>query len=230
MTAKQALKDTLATAAYTSQQKEAFVNFLYEVIPEALGGTIDDDGTITISFPGLGTAAFEDIGTSGVNVPLLSTANTFGAEQAIASAALRVLDADSTGTDARLRITTSAAANVSNEAGLEIGAMTDVQLRTAALVMAKFTDVTDATRSSSVTFTVLGSGAGVTPLVLSSNGAAVTGRVSISSTAGDVASPANGDIWYNSTSGKFRAREAGSSVDMIGGGSGSAMAYIALGF
>lgn len=35
---------------------------------------------------GLGTAALEDIGTSGANVPLLSTANTFSAAQEIANA------------------------------------------------------------------------------------------------------------------------------------------------
>ena len=34
--------------------------------------------------------------------------------------------------------------------------------------------------------------------------------------AGDPGSPANGDLWYNSTTGKFRAREAGAAVDVIG--------------
>ncbi len=34
--------------------------------------------------------------------------------------------------------------------------------------------------------------------------------------AGDPASPADGDIWYNSTTAKFRARQAGVSVDVLG--------------
>lgn len=33
--------------------------------------------------------------------------------------------------------------------------------------------------------------------------------------AGDISSPSNGDIWYNSTTGKFRARQGGSTVDLI---------------
>jgi hypothetical protein len=38
--------------------------------------------------------------------------------------------------------------------------------------------------------------------------------------AGDPASPTNGQLWYNSTTGKFRGRQAGTSVDMVGGGGG----------
>ena len=38
--------------------------------------------------------------------------------------------------------------------------------------------------------------------------------------AGDLASPQDGDLWYNSTTARFRARQAGTSVDLIGGGGG----------
>jgi hypothetical protein len=38
--------------------------------------------------------------------------------------------------------------------------------------------------------------------------------------AGDLAAPADGDLWYNSTSGKFRGRQAGSTVDLVGAGGG----------
>lgn len=34
----------------------------------------------------------------------------------------------------------------------------------------------------------------------------------------DPVSPTDGDVWYNSVLGKFRGREAGASVDLIGGG------------
>ena len=38
--------------------------------------------------------------------------------------------------------------------------------------------------------------------------------------AGDLASPQDGDLWYNSTTARFRARQASTSVDLIGGGGG----------
>ena len=38
--------------------------------------------------------------------------------------------------------------------------------------------------------------------------------------AGDLASPQDGDLWYNSTTARFRARQGGTSVDLIGGGGG----------
>ncbi len=40
-------------------------------------------------------------------------------------------------------------------------------------------------------------------------------------TAGDVASPSNGTVWYNNTTGKFRAQEGGAVKDLIGAGGGS---------
>lgn len=46
----------------------------------------------------------------------------------------------------------------------------------------------------------------------------VTPGLNFGSNAGDPITPSNGDVWYNSTSNKFRARENGVSVDMIVGG------------
>ena len=44
--------------------------------------------------------------------------------------------------------------------------------------------------------------------------------------AGDPGAVADGDLWYNSSTGKFRGRQAGASVDLIGGsGAGPAAAY-----
>lgn len=40
--------------------------------------------------------------------------------------------------------------------------------------------------------------------------------------AGDPGAVADGDLWYNSSTGKFRGRQAGSSVDLIGGGGSGA--------
>lgn len=38
--------------------------------------------------------------------------------------------------------------------------------------------------------------------------------------AGDPATPADGQLWYNSTNGKFRGRQAGASVDIVSSGGG----------
>ncbi len=51
----------------------------------------------------------------------------------------------------------------------------------------------------------------------------VTGRTKVqkglrlSPAAGDLASPVDGEVWYDSTQAKFRARQNGASVDVIGG-------------
>lgn len=56
--------------------------------------------------------------------------------------------------------------------------------------------------------------------------ARATGRFTIANglvlnpVAADLASPVDGLLWYNSTTGKFRARQAGATVDVIGGGGG----------
>jgi hypothetical protein len=59
---------------------------------------------------------------------------------------------------------------------------------------------------------------------------AVSGRTTISALAlaavgSDPVLPPNGALWYDSTSGKFRGRQAGVSVDLVGGGSVAAAAY-----
>jgi hypothetical protein len=48
----------------------------------------------------------------------------------------------------------------------------------------------------------------------------------IDAQAADPVTPANGQVWYNSTSGKFRARQNGTTVDVIGGGGGSSWGAI----
>jgi hypothetical protein len=68
---------------------------------------------------------------------------------------------------------------------------------------------------------------GVTSVTVTSDGKLTTSSTTttpgllIGSFTADPSVLANGDIWYNSTTGKFRAREAGASTDMIGGGGGA---------
>lgn len=55
---------------------------------------------------------------------------------------------------------------------------------------------------------------------------AIRAALRIGSFAGDPSTLVDGDVWYNSTLNKFRAKENGASVDIIGGGSSVASADI----
>lgn len=62
-------------------------------------------------------------------------------------------------------------------------------------------------------------GSSLVPAQLRTWATTILAALRVGSVAGDPSTLANGDIWYDATSGKFRARESGSSVDIIGGGS-----------
>ena len=49
--------------------------------------------------------------------------------------------------------------------------------------------------------------------------------INFGSQAGDPSTLANGDVWYNSSTNKFRARESGANTDMIGGGAAAVTAW-----
>jgi len=53
------------------------------------------------------------------------------------------------------------------------------------------------------------------------------GVLSVPIIAGDAASPANGDVWYNSSTGKFRKRENGSTSDLDTTGAGLSKVNVA---
>jgi Protein of unknown function (DUF2793) len=59
-------------------------------------------------------------------------------------------------------------------------------------------------------------------LIVSSNSGLVTlkNNAVLEPQAADPTTPANGQLWYNSTTGKFRARQNGANLDVIGGGGG----------
>lgn len=66
------------------------------------------------------------------------------------------------------------------------------------------------------------------PLRISTNGTSTAPGFAFPSHAGDPSSLTDGDVWYNSSSGKFRAREGGSTKDVIsvGGGGGSGIGAV----
>ena len=49
---------------------------------------------------------------------------------------------------------------------------------------------------------------------------ATTAGLNIGPVAGDPSAPAEGDVWFNSTTSKFRVYQGGAAVDMVGGGGG----------
>lgn len=51
------------------------------------------------------------------------------------------------------------------------------------------------------------------------NPSATVSGLNFGALAGDISSPVNGDVWYNSTTNKFRGRENGINVDVVGAGS-----------
>jgi hypothetical protein len=59
------------------------------------------------------------------------------------------------------------------------------------------------------------------------NKISVRDRVNYKSVAGDIASPADGDIWYNSDTGKFRKKQNGVSSDLSPFISPQAMFFVA---
>lgn len=60
---------------------------------------------------------------------------------------------------------------------------------------------------------------------------ATNAGVNLIPAAGDPSAPSNGDLWYNSSTGKFRKREAGatSDLDTTGGGGGGGGTHLLLG-
>jgi hypothetical protein len=57
------------------------------------------------------------------------------------------------------------------------------------------------------------------------NGRTTVYALALANVGSDPVLPPNGALWYDSTSGKFRGRQAGVSVDLVGGGSAAAAAY-----
>lgn len=134
---------------------------------------VDGSGAIRFTAYGLGAlqsdasgnvTATQDIRTTasptfaGLNVGASAPLSTLGSFNDGASAAALLVTMPSTWSDQRIRLSNSAAFNVSNLTGFDMALNTSSQARTAFLMRSAFNDVTDATRTSYASFLVATSG------------------------------------------------------------------------
>jgi hypothetical protein len=183
----------------------------------------------------IGSAVAGALGALTINSPIV----TFGSSvSAIAMAAANVsalyLSLGGATADATNRLSINAPASLFNNAG----AGHQVKVNKAAatdtgsfLFQTGFSGRAEFGLTGSDDFQIKVSGDGTTwfnALQLERTSGRVRAMVALqlNPNAGDPGTVADGDLWYNSSTGKFRGRQAGTSLDLIGGsGSGATSAY-----
>jgi hypothetical protein len=134
---------------------------------------------------------FNQSGTTVYALKQLSTGRTF-------------INAAS-GQDINFRISNSPAWTIDSTGNLDASAGKDLNLSTTSEIQ------------FGGTVSIIGDGSG--NITIGNGKLNVTDRLALGLTVGDVATPLEGEIWYNDTINKFRAFENAAAVDMIGGGS-----------
>lgn len=195
-----------------------------KIVNIGTGATSGSTTTVTI-----GSAVSGALGSLVINSPTVTFASSVSAvAMASANLSARYVGIGGATADATNRLSINTPAVLFNNAGTSIQATLN---KNAAANDAGFIFQTGF--STRALFGTLGSDDFV--LKVSPDGssffdgftvARATGRITIANglvlnpVAADLASPVDGLLWYNSTTGKFRARQAGSTVDVIGGGGG----------
>jgi hypothetical protein len=196
-------------------------------------GTAGVSGSTTIVT--IGSAVAGALGSLTINSPTV----TFGSSvSAIAMAAANVsalyLGLGGATADATNRLSLNAPASLFNHAGaghqikVNKAAATDTG---SFLFQTGFSGRAEFGLTGSDDFQIKVSGDGATwfnalQLERTSGRVRAMGTLQLNPIAGDPGTMADGDLWYNSSSGKFRGRQAGTSVDLVGGGgSGATAAY-----
>ncbi len=183
----------------------------------------------------IGSAVAGALGTLTINSPTVTFGSTVSAiAMAAANVSALYLGLGGSAADATNRLSINAPASLFNHAG----AGHQVKVNKAAatdtgsfLFQTGFSGRAEFGLAGSDDFQIKVSGDGATwfnALQLERTSGRVRAMVALqlNPNAGDPGTVADGDLWYNSSTGKFRGRQAGASTDLIGGGgSGASSAY-----
>ena len=183
----------------------------------------------------IGSAVAGALGTLTINSPTVTFGTTVSAiAMAAANVSALYLGLGGATADATNRLSLNAPASLFNNAGaghqikVNKAAATDTG---SFLFQTGFSGRAEFGLTGSDDFQIKVSGDGATwfnALQLERTSGRVRAMVALqlNPNAGDPGTVADGDLWYNSSTSKFRGRQAGTSVDLVGGGgSGATYAY-----
>ena len=218
---------TSAVATTVGLATGAVTTGLAKAVNIGTGGASGSTTTIAI-----GSAVAGALGTTTFATPTVSYGATVTAVQ-MGSASLTALQAGIGGAvpDATNRLSVTAPASLFSN----IGAGHQVKINKAAatdtaslLFQTGFSGRAEIGTTGADDFTIKVSADGTTffdgvVFDRATGRTRVQNGLRVTPAAGDLAGPVDGEVWYNATSAKFRARQGGASVDLIGAGGGGSV-------